>query len=78
TIDSGLSRLFLGRGLDLGSGGDSLAYSSGSGRVVVVSAEGGSQDFDKYLIKLKQVRDEEVAKLDGKLAQAEALIRGKQ
>ena len=43
TINSGLSRLVLGRGLVLDSYWGDLAYSVGYGRVVVVSAEGASQ-----------------------------------
>jgi len=43
TCKSGLSRLCLGRLLDLDSGDEGLAYSDDDGRVVVVSAEGASQ-----------------------------------
>ena len=45
TIDAGLSRLYLGRGLDLDSDTDDLASSDSDGRVVVVNSEGASQNF---------------------------------
>ncbi|MFH1311046.1 MAG: hypothetical protein ABIH65_01430 [Nanoarchaeota archaeon] len=47
TRDSGLSGLYLGRGLDLYSDGGSLAYSIDYGRVVVVGGEATSQKIVK-------------------------------
>jgi hypothetical protein len=47
TRSSGLSRLYLDRGLDLDSNGGNVDDSNSDGRVVVVSAEGAAQNSSK-------------------------------
>jgi len=78
TRDSGLSRLYLGRGLNLNSDYDNLADSNDYGRVVLVStAEGGSQDYiNEKLVELKSLRDAEFTRINNKYKQAEAVLRG--
>jgi hypothetical protein len=67
TRDSGLSGLYLVRGLGLGSGSGDLTVSGGSGRVVLVStAEGSSQVF---LAELQRTRDAKIAQINGIYAQ---------
>ncbi len=56
TRDSGLSRLFLFRNLDVYSWDGSLSYSSGDGRVVLVSAEGTAKNFLKEALKKYQAK----------------------
>ena len=76
-IRNGLARAFLSwRGW--GSDGRFLADSDDSCRVVFVSAEGTAQKFlDEYLAKLQKTRDEEIANIQKRYSQAEALLRGK-
>jgi hypothetical protein len=76
TRDSGLSRLCLGRSLDLYSNYENLAYSSSVGRVVVVSAEGTSQKvIGDYIAQLEQVRDGEIAELDKRFSEALKVLK---
>ncbi len=64
TRNSGLSRLYLYRYLDLDSSGDDLADSGGDGRVVVVSAEGTSQKIlDEYKIEIDNKYQKEITRL---------------
>lgn len=77
TRDSGLSGLYLVNNLNLDSNYGVLDNSFDDGRVVAVSAEGTSLDFDKYLVKLQKVRDEEVAEVQKRYEKAEAVLRGK-
>lgn len=78
TRDSGLSRLFLGRSLDLYSGNGDLADSGDDGRVVLVStAEGGSQAFfNEKLNDLQKIKDEKIAKINEDYLKAEKILRG--
>lgn len=56
TTNSGLSRLYLNWDLNLNSSNDNLAFSGGSGRVVLVStAEGSSQAFLDERLKEPQI-----------------------
>ena len=74
----GLSRLCLYWDSDLLSGYGDLAGSSSNGRVVVVSAKGASQKFlEDKLSDLQRDRDEEVAEINKRYSQAEAILRGK-
>jgi len=78
TRDKGLSGLYLNDGLDLVSYDENLAYSFSSGRVVVVTGEASSQkNLDEYLTKLQEQRETEIAEIDNRYKQAEALLRGK-
>jgi hypothetical protein len=78
TGDSGLSRLYLGRDLGLGSNGGSLTGSDDSGRVVLVStAEGSSQDFfNEKLTELQRTRDVKIAQINENYKKAEAILKG--
>jgi hypothetical protein len=76
TRESGLSRLFLSRGLGLDSASENLAYSYSDGRVVVVSAEGTSQKTIKeYITQLEQKRDAEKTEIDNKFNQALKVLK---
>lgn len=77
TRNSGLSRLYLCRSLDLDSRYDNLALSNGLGRVVVVSAEGTSQKIAGYLAQLEAERAEQKAEIDRRFAKASNLLLGK-
>jgi len=78
TRDSGLSRLFLFRNLDLDSDDGDLTNSGDSGRVVLVStAEGGSQAFfNEKLNELQKIKDEKIAKINDDYLKAEKILRG--
>ena len=65
TRKDGLSRLYLGGGLYLGSYGESLADSSVGGRVVIVSGEAADFDFAQKL-KEEQKANVEALKLRAK------------
>ena len=77
TRDSGLSRLCLYVNLNLYSYDGGLDDSSVDGRVVVVSAEGTSPNFNEYLSNLQRLRDEEIAKIQKRYTEAEEVLRGK-
>ncbi len=77
TLGNGLSRVGLGGDGDLGSCGDSLAYSDGYGRVVILDAEGVATKFsakqhietitNKYKLKInkaKEIRDKALSDLE--------------
>ncbi|MEI7718406.1 MAG: hypothetical protein WCI72_00945 [archaeon] len=75
--DSGLSRLYLNRGLDLGSGNDSLANSNSDGRVCVVSGGVTSPKIlNKYLADLQSGRDAQIAQVQERYAKAEKVLLG--
>ena len=76
TRQDGLSRLYLGRYLNLDSDSDDLAYSYGDGRVVLESGEATSQKISQYLINLHRQRRDLEAQLQ-KVKEAEELIRKK-
>ncbi len=72
----GLSCAYLYRGRGWSSYDRSLADSSGSGRVVLVSAEGTSQNFlDERLAKLREQRDKKIAEIQERYTKAEAILR---
>ena len=73
TRDSGLSRFYLYRGLDLDSYGSLLAYSDSCGRVVVVNS-GAAQDF---LAEIEQEYQTQRAKLEIRKEKAIAVLKGK-
>lgn len=78
TKQDGVSRLCLDRGSYLLSGCNYLAGSNSVGRVVVKSAEGASQKaLEDKLRQLQIVRDKEIASLNTRYSQAEAVLRGK-
>lgn len=77
TRGNGLSGLYLDDDLNVISDGRGLDNSDDDGRVVVVSAEGTSPDLDKYLERLKESKDAEVAKIEARYQKAEAILRGK-
>jgi hypothetical protein len=66
TNDNGLHRLYLGRCLDLGSGGGNLVYSDGYGRVVVLSdAEGvAPKFFEDYINNLEKEKQAQIEKIE--------------
>jgi hypothetical protein len=78
TRDSGLSRLYLYRDLNLDSGDINLANSSDNGRVVLVStAEGGSQAFfNEKLAELQKIKDDKINKINEDYLKAEKILRG--
>ena len=77
TRNSGLSRLYLNRNLNLNSNLVNLAASDDNGRVVLVStAFGGSQAFfNKKLTELQKIRDMQIAKINENYKEAEAIFR---
>ncbi|MFH1311045.1 MAG: hypothetical protein ABIH65_01425 [Nanoarchaeota archaeon] len=78
TRDSGLSRLYLGRGLSLISNDGGLADSGDGGRVVVVSGEATSQKIlDDYLKNLQEIRDKQISEVDRRYKKAEKVLSGK-
>ena len=79
TRNQGLSRLYLGRNLDLDSGIGDLSYSDSDGRVVVVSAEGtegANSTLQQHLAKLNQQADAQKQEIDKRFAQAQEVLRG--
>ena len=77
TRKDGLSRFGLNGNSVVDSDYWDLAYSGGGGRVVVVSAEGTRVNSDKYMQNLKQLRDEEIAKINERYEKAKAILSGK-
>lgn len=77
TRKDGLSRLCLNRYLNLNSGNDSLACSNSVGRVVAVSAEGASQNLDRYVKKLNQEKIRQIAEIEGKYNSALQVLTSK-
>jgi hypothetical protein len=75
TTNSGLSGFYLGGDLSLDSNYDSLAYSYDYGRVVVVSAEGTSQNLKKYFAELEQEKANQIAKITSKFNQAMSILK---
>jgi len=77
--EQGVSGLFLGRGLGLGSDSGVLASSDDGGRVVVVNeAEGLSQNFlNEHLAKLQTERERQIAEVQERFMRADAILRGK-
>ncbi len=75
TIDSGLSRLYLYRYLDLDARDGDLAFSSSGGRVVVVSGE-ATENLNSYLVNLKKIKDKEIAEIQKRYDKAEAILKG--
>lgn len=72
TREDGLSGVFLNRYSSLDAGGVDLACSYDDGRVVLVRAEGASQNFIQQRLRaLKTARDTELSKVDNAYAQAE-------
>ena len=53
-----------------------LAYSSDGGRVVVVSAEGATQNFDKLVSQLNAEKQRQVQELDKRYAKALDVLKG--
>lgn len=80
TKQTGLSRLCLDGGWDLGlgSGGDDLAYSDSSGRVVEKSAEGAvAQKSAEYVARLEAEKAAQLADLESRFARARDVLTGK-
>jgi len=75
--NSGLSRLYLSRGLLADSGSEYLADSDGVGRVVVVSAEGTAKNLGQYISQLQQEANEQKAEIDARFDKAKAILFGK-
>ena len=74
TRNSGLSRLYLDRGLVADSDGEDLADSDGSGRVVVVSAEGTAKNLEQYMTQLQQEADRQKAEVDARFVKARVVL----
>jgi len=77
TRKDGLSGLCLLRDLNLGSNGGDLASSDSGGRVVAVSAEGASQNLEKYVKKLNQEKARQIAEIEGKYDSALRILTSK-
>lgn len=75
TGESGWSRLYLGRDLDLVSYGDDLAVSGSDGRVVVVRGGATSQNLDKYVAELRKERESEVEAIEKRFEAAMKLLK---
>lgn len=73
--DQGLSRLFLDGNLDVVSIVGHLAFSSGIGRVVLVSAEGANANFNQYLSELEAEREKQKIAIDERFNQAMGILK---
>ncbi len=76
--NSGLSGLYLGGDLDLGSGNVDLGDSNSGGRVFVVSGGAtSSQILNKYLENLQAEKDAQIAQIETRFAQAQRVLNEK-
>jgi hypothetical protein len=75
TKDSGLACAYFNWYRYWCSNLDDVGNSYGHGRVVLVSAEGTSQNFEEYSNRIKREREELEARLD-KMKRAEAILKG--
>jgi hypothetical protein len=76
--NEGLAWLFLGRYLSLNAGSGNLAYSCGSGRVVLISGGATSADFfAHYQANLQKELEARKSELDTWLAESMAKMPGK-
>ncbi len=64
TRSNDASRLYVNRGLDVYSNDLDFRVSGPDGRVVVKSAEGAAQNFDRYVIELDAERKKQLAELE--------------
>ena len=71
---SGLSWLCLDSGLGLDSGYVILDLSVGMGRVVLISGEATSQNFEQYLTKLRQEADAKKTAIDARFEKARKIL----
>lgn len=74
TRESGLSRLFLYRDLDLLSYVASLGGSGSDGRVVIVSGE-ATPNFDSYIQKLTEEKERQNAEIEAKYQKAVSFLK---
>ncbi|MBS3078879.1 hypothetical protein J4218_02045 [Candidatus Pacearchaeota archaeon] len=77
TRDNGISRLYLGRDLDLYSRYEYLADSNDVGRVVIVSSgEAGAKNFEQYVSQLNAERQRQIADVELRYTNAMNVLKG--
>jgi hypothetical protein len=73
--DNGLSWFCLYWDLGLNSSGADLQDSYAGGRVVLVSAEGASQNFNEYIARLTAEKERQMKKVDDKFIKAMNILK---